>query len=287
LERNSKEALFLLLPFLAFVTAFMIYPLAYSGWLTFQSESLATLQPTFVGFSNWIALTKDPVFIQSTEQTIEYLVLEVAITVPVGLGLGLLLNEKFRGRTIIRASLLLPWATPPIVMAVMFTYIFADPYGVVNYALESLHITSGPVIFFADPHYALLMLVLVSSWKLIPLFAFIVLGALQTVPSEVIESAKVYKASSWSRFRKITFQYLKPTMTVNSILAAILSVQVFDVVIGITNGSPGYSTYMLYFYAYQQTFPFLNLGYGATVSYVVSIVAVLFAFGVLRIYKVD
>ena len=277
----------LLLPFFVFVTVLMAYPLAYSAWLTLNDIELTDLKPTFVGPDNWLRLGSDPVFITSATNTVIFLLLEVAISIPGGLALGLLVNENFRGRSIIRGSLLLPWATPPIVMAVMFGFIFSDQFGVVNYMLQSLGIASRPVMFFASPQFALIMLVFVASWKNIPLFAFIFLSALQNIPTELMESAKVYKAGAFNRFRHITFPYLKPTMASNSILAAILSVQVFDVIIGITNGGPGRSTYTLYFYAYLTSFPFLHLGYGATMAYIVGIIAVIFAFGVLRMYKVD
>jgi multiple sugar transport system permease protein len=286
-ERAAKQAVFLLLPFLIFAAVFIAYPLVYSAWLTFQEMDLSDLVSTYIGLGNWQALGSDPVFIQSTVNTVVFLLAEVAISIPVGLGLALLLNEKFRGRSILRSSLLLPWATPPIVTAVMFTYIFSDQYGVVNFVLQSLHIVSQPITFFTNPHTALFVLVIIASWKQIPLFAFIFLSALLNIPSEVVESAKIYKASALGRFRHITFQYLRPTMVVNSILCAILSVQIFDIVWGITRGGPGYSTYMLYFLAYFTSIPYLHLGYGATMAYVVSIISVLFAFVVLRAYKVD
>jgi multiple sugar transport system permease protein len=287
MERETRQALLLLLPFLVFVTIFMAYPLAYSAWLTLNNIELTDLKPTFVGLGNWLRLGSDPVFITSTINTMIFLLLEVAISIPIGLGLALLVNENFKGRSILRASLLLPWATPPIVMAVMFDFIFSDTFGVVNYVIQSLHIVSQPIEFFANPQLALIMLVLTAAWKNIPLFAFIFLSALQNIPVEIVESAKVYNAGTFSRFRHITFPYLKPTMAVNSILAAILSVQVFDIVIGITNGGPGRSTYMLLFLAYLTSFPFLQLGYGATMAYVVAIIAVVFAFAVLRAYKVE
>ncbi len=287
MERGAKQALFLLLPFLVFVAVFMAYPLTYSAWLTFNDMQLTNLKPTFIGLANWVRLASDPTFLTAASNTIVFLVLEIAIAVPGGMGLALLLNQNFKGRSVIRSTLLLPWATPPIVMAIMFTFIFDGEFGVANYALLSLHLISKPSLFFANPHTALLMLVLVASWKNLPLSAFIILAGLQGIPAEVMESALVYKAGTFTRFRYIIFQYLKPTLAVVSILIAILSVQVFDVVIGITNGGPGYSTYMLYFLAYLTSFPFLHLGYGATIAYVVSIIAVLFAFGVLRAYKVD
>jgi len=287
MERQTRQALFLLLPFLIFVTILMAYPLAYSAWLTLNDIELTDLKPTFVGLGNWLSLGSDPVFITSTINTVTFLLLEVCLSIPASLALALLVNENFKGRSVLRASLLLPWATPPIVMAVMFDFIFSDTFGIVNYVIQTLRIVSSPVEFFANPHLALIMLVLIAAWKDIPLFAFIFLSALQNIPTEVVDSAKVYSAGTFARFRHVTFPYLKPTMAVNSILAAILSVQVFDIVIGITNGGPGYSTYMLYFLAYLTSFPFLHLGYGATIAYVVAIIAVVFAFAVLRAYKVE
>jgi len=216
-----------------------------------------------------------------------YLAFHTAIGVPLGLGIALLLNEEFRGRSFARACLLIPWSTPPIVAALTFFLSLNPGFGPINYLLELLGIIPPKFSIFGNPNLALFALASVSLWKSASLFAFIFLSALQNIPTEPVESAKVYGASSFTVFRKVTLQYLKPTIAVNCILSCILSLsgtQAYDLVAGITGGGPGYHTYMLYYLAYMTAFPWNNLGYGATISYIITFIAVIFAIILLRLW---
>jgi len=216
-----------------------------------------------------------------------YLAFHTAVGVPLGLGIALLLNEDFRGRSFARACLLIPWSTPPIVAALTFFISLNPGFGPINYALELLGIFPHQFSIFGNPNLALFGLAVVSLWKSAPLFAFIFLSALQNLPIEAVESAKVYGASSFMIFRKVTLPFLKPTLAVNCILSGILALsgtQAFDIVVGITGGGPGYHTYMLYYLGYMTAFPWNTLGYGATISYIVTIIAVVFAMVLLKLW---
>jgi len=287
LNRNLLDAIKFLLPFFAFLSVFIIYPMIASFYYTLNDIHLSDLKPAFIGLDNYIKLFRDSLFIRALYQTLSYLVFHTAVGVPLGLAIALLFNTEFKGRAAARVCLLIPWATPPIVAAVMFFIMFNPGFGPVIYTLEQFNLVPHKFSIFANPDLALFGLAVVSLWKSAPLFAFIFLSALQNIPIETLESAKIYGSSQFAIMRRITIPFLKPTIAVNSILSCILALagtQAFDLVMGITQGGPAYRTYMLYFLAWHTAFPWDKLGYGSTIAYIVTIVAVLFAMAFLRIW---
>jgi len=286
-HKETRDALKFLLPFFVFLGVFTVYPIIASFYYTLNDITLSHLKPEFIGIDNYAKLFSDKLFRQALTQTLLYLAFHTAVGVPLGLGIALLLNEEFRGRSFARACLLIPWSTPPIVAALIFFISLNPSFGPITYALELLGIFSHQFSIFGNPNLALFGLAVVSLWKSAPLFAFIFLSALQNLPIESVESAKVYGASSFMVFRKVTLPFLKPTLAVNCILSGILALsgtQAFDIVVGITGGGPGYHTYMLYYLGYMTAFPWNDLGYGATISYIVTIIAVVFAMVLLKLW---
>lgn len=287
LRKETRHTILIVSPFLAFLSVFVVYPLAASLFYTFHDFSLRDLNPVFRGPGNWIEMFSDAVFLISLRNSLYFLAITTVVSIPLGLGVALLLNEQFRGRTIARVCLLLPWATPPVVVALMFWWIFNAAYGIVNFSMVEVGAFAEDLSFFSTPFLVLNVLSIIFAWKVFPLYAIIFLSSLQNVPTEVVESSKVYGASSFRRFTRITLPYLKPTIGVNAILNALLSLLYsFDLVVAITKGGPGYESYMLSFYAYLTTFWYLDAGYGATIAYFTTIVGVVFAFIVIsRWYK--
>lgn len=282
-----RDALKFLIPFFVFLGVFTVYPIIASFYYTLNDITLSHLKPEFIGIGNYVKLFSDKLFRQALTQTLLYLAFHTAVGVPLGLGIALLLNEEFRGRSFARACLLIPWSTPPIVAALIFFISLNPSFGPITYALELSGIFSHQFSIFGNPNLALFGLAVVSLWKSAPLFAFIFLSALQNLPIEAVESAKVYGASSLMIFRKVTLPFLKPTLAVNCILSGILALsgtQAFDIVVGITGGGPGYHTYMLYYLGYMTAFPWNDLGYGSTISYIVTIIAVVFATVLLKLW---
>ncbi|MFQ5762722.1 MAG: carbohydrate ABC transporter permease, partial [Candidatus Bathyarchaeia archaeon] len=204
---------------------------------------------------------------------------------PLGLGVAVLLNQEFRGRTVARVCLLLPWATPPIIVALMFWWIFNASYGIMNFTLLTSGAIPERISFFSTPFIVLNTLAIIFVWKVFPLYAILFLSSLQNVPAEVLESSSLYGAGRIRRFRRIVFPYLKPTLAINCVLNALLSLLYsFDLVVAITLGGPGYESYMLSFYAYLTTFWYLDAGYGATIAYFTTALALIFAFASIKLW---
>ncbi|MEM3072283.1 MAG: sugar ABC transporter permease [Candidatus Bathyarchaeia archaeon] len=286
-SRELKEALPFLLPFFIFFGIFILYPLIASFLYSLSDITLSHLELNFIGLRNYVNLLYDKVFHQALIQTIIYVAFHTLVGVPLGLGIALLFNSEFRGRTFARVCLLIPWATPPIVAATVFYLFFNPGFGPFTYLMERLGVWRYQYAIFGDPNLALFGLAVVSLWKSSPLFAFIFLSALQNVPVDSLESAVVYGASRLTVIRKIIIPFLKPVLVVNSILSGILSLsgtQAYDLVMGITGGGPGYRTYMLYFLSWHTAFPWNRLGYGSAMAYILTVISVIFALILIKLW---
>jgi multiple sugar transport system permease protein len=260
------------------------YPVVYSILLTVtaRGEAPGQLGP-FVGLAHWARLSVDPVFSQSLVQTLMYVIPSVIVAPAIGLAVALVLNERFPGRAIVRAALLIPWALPPVVVAAMFQWFLDSRRGLFGAWLVDLGIVATPPVFFSGVPGTLFMLVAIHVWKTFPLLALMFLVALQYLPQETLQAARVDGASRWRRFRHVTLPFLKPTLVAAAIIQLLITLQLFDLIFALTGGGPGsYSTYNLYFYTFKTTFEFTDFGYGAVLAYVVTAIAVVFALVLTR-----
>lgn len=260
------------------------YPFVYSLLLTVTgpSTSPGTLGP-FVGLEHWTRLASDPVFLQSLWQTVLYGVPSVVLGVAIAIGVALVLNERFPGRMVVRAALLIPWALPPVVVASMFQWFLDSRRGLLGSWLVDLGVTETPPIFFGGVPGTLFMLVAIHVWKTFPLLALMFLVALQYLPADSMQAARVDGATRWRRFRHVVIPFLVPTIVAASIIQVLITVQMFDLIFALTGGGPGsYSTYNVYFYTFKTTFEQTQFGYGAVLAYVVTGIVVLSALVVTR-----
>jgi multiple sugar transport system permease protein len=281
---HRAAALLLLGPTAAFFVLLVAYPVAYSVLLTFtgRSDVAGQLGP-WRGLDNWARLANDPIFLQSFRQTLMYVIPACVIGVLLGLGVALVLNERFPGRAIVRAALLIPWALPPVVVAAMFQWFLDSRRGLLGSWLVKLDITSQPPLFFQGVPGTLFMLVGIHIWKTFPLLALMFLVALQYLPQETINAARIDGANRWRRFRHVTLPFLKPTIVAAVIIQLLITLQLFDLIFALTGGGPGsYSTYNLYFYTFKTTFEFTDFGYGAVLAYVVTGIVALCALVLTR-----
>jgi multiple sugar transport system permease protein len=255
----------------------IVYPLLFSVSLTFSQVSALGGERHWVGFNNWARLFDDPLFGQSFVQTVMYVVPACILAVLIGLGVALVLNQDFPGRMLVRASLLIPWALPPVVVAAMFQWFLDGRRGLLSPWLVQLGLADTPPAFFTGVPGTLFTLVGIHVWKTFPLIALIFLVSLQYLPRETIHAAQIDGANGWRRFRYVTFPFLLPTIGVALIIQLLVTIQLFDLIFALTGGGPGaYSTYNLYFYAFKTSFEHTNLSYGAVLAYVVTAIVIVF-----------
>lgn len=281
-ENHAYAAIFLV-PILVLVAALIIYPLVFSVFLTFTRQVFGTSQRDWVGLQNWARLLDDPLFTQSLTQTVLYVVPACVLAVGIGLAVALVLNQEFPGRMLVRASLLIPWALPPVVVAAMFQWFLDGRRGLLGPWLVQLGVVDSAPPFFSGIPGTLFTLVGIHVWKTFPLMALIFLVSLQYLPRETIHAAQIDGATAWRRFRHVTLPFLLPTIGVALIIQLLVTIQLFDLIFALTGGGPGaYSTYNLYFYAFKTSFEHTNLSYGAVLAYVVTFIAVIFGLVLTR-----
>jgi multiple sugar transport system permease protein len=273
-ENHAYAAIFLA-PTVLLVLALIVYPLGYSLLLTLTRTSGG--QRTWAGLDTWARLANDRLFTQSLVQTVMYVVPACLVAVALGLAVALVLNQEFPGRTLVRASLLIPWALPPVVVAAMFQWFLDGRRGLLAPWLVQLGLAETPPSFFSGVPGTLFTLVGIHVWKTFPLIALIFLVSLQYLPRETVHAAQIDGANAWRRFRYVTLPFLVPTIGVALIIQLLVTIQLFDLIFALTGGGPGaYSTYNLYFYAFKTSFEHTNLSYGAVLAYVVTAIVIFF-----------
>jgi ABC-type sugar transport system permease subunit len=273
-ENHAYAAIFLV-PTLVLLAALIIYPLGFSVFLTLTRQVFGSDQRDWAGLQNWARLGNDPLFAQSLGQTLMYVIPSCLLAVGIGLAVALVLNQEFPGRMLVRASLLVPWALPPVVVAAMFQWFLDGRRGLLGPWLVKLGVVDSAPSFFSGIPGTLFTLVGIHVWKTFPLMALIFLVSLQYLPRETVHAAQIDGANAWRRFRYVTMPFLLPTVGVALIIQLLVTIQLFDLIFALTGGGPGaYSTYNLYFYAFKTSFEHTNLSYGAVLAYVVTAIAV-------------
>jgi ABC-type sugar transport system permease subunit len=277
--QERTHALLFLAPTLAVLTLFVAFPLVYSLVLTFTGTPPAPGRfGEWVALDNWKRIFTDGVFAQSFRQTLMYLTPSVIIAPIVGLSVALVLHQNFPGVRLVRASLLLPWAIPPVVVAAMFEW-FLDPNrGLLGSWLTKLGLTDSPPLFFSGVPQTLFVLVGIHIWKTFSLLAIMFLVALQYLPEEQLQAARIDGAKFWYRLRYIILPHLRPTIIAALVVQFLVTVTLFDIIFALTGGGPGsYSTYNLYFYSFKQSFEYNDFNFGSVIAYVVSALVMGFA----------
>ena len=221
----------MLTPALVLVALVAIYPLARTIYDSFTNRQfLEGIEPTeYVGLQNYRDLLHDTIFRDSIVVTVKFTVVTVAFELVLGLIIALVVNSGFKGRGVMRAMMLVPWAIPTVVAAQMWKWMYDDVFGVINDGLIRLHIIDEPVAWISQSSTALASVAAVDIWKTTPFVALLLLAGLQVIPNEVYEAADVDGASKWHQFWKITLPLLVPAILVVLIFRTLDALRVFDV----------------------------------------------------------
>lgn len=283
-KRKWDDSLFtilLLFPAGLIMAVVTIYPLVRSFVISLLKWDLTKhdLTHPFIGLKNYIYVLSDPTFWKSANITVYFVVGDVIITIILALSIALLLNRDFRGRNLVRMIALLPWAIPGVVNGVMWKWILNPSYGALNGLLYSLGFIDKYVIWLGNPTSALILSILTDVWKEAPFIMLLLLAALQTIPKDLYEAAKVDGANVFQAFWNVTIPLIKPTLFVAITLRTIWALKSFDLIYTLTAGGPSGGTTVIGYYTYLKTFVSLNLGRGSAVAYLMTaVVAVLIYF---------
>jgi multiple sugar transport system permease protein len=256
----------LVLPIIAYEGIFIIYPIIKGIGTSFKSEKLGA--PSSFSLDNFRRMADDPIFWQVFRTTLEFTAVVVIIVLLVGLGLALLLNWTFKGRGLVRGILAIPWAIPEIPTILTFLLMMDPNFGIINRMAGWLPGVGDHYAWLTDPHLAFISIVIMTVWKGFPFYALIILSALQSVPDELIEAAKMDGAGAIRRFRSVILPAITPTLALLAVLAFIFSMQQFSLIYLSTGGGPGESTTTLSVEIYNEAFQFFNYTYASAIAVV-------------------
>jgi multiple sugar transport system permease protein len=236
----------MLAPSLAVIGLVAAYPILYAIWLSLNEYSVITPGLSrFVGLDNYIDALGSAQFWEAMETTIIFTVVSVGLELAIGLGMALVMHQAFRGRALLRAVVLVPWAILTVVTAITWRTIFEPELGFANTMLSALSLPGGDVVWLGEEGYALAVMILADVWKTAPFMALLILAGLQGIPDELHDAAKVDGANTWQRFRSITLPLLVPAITVALIFRTLDALRVFDLPYVLTKGANGTETLSL------------------------------------------
>ena len=274
---TSLRAWLLMLPLLAVMVAVVGWPLADTVRLSFTDARLIGTQGQFVGFENYQRSIAGLPFRDALVITAIFALVSVGIELVLGILAALLLDQEFRGRTVLRALMILPWALPTIVNATLWRLIYNPEYGALNALLTQLGILSSYRSWLGEPSSAMVSLIVADAWKNFPLVALIGLAALQAVPKDIKAAAVVDGAGAFARFRFVLWPYLAGPLMVALVLRTIEAFKVFDIIWVMTRGGPANTTRSLSILVYQEAFSFQRAGSGASLALIVTLIITMLA----------
>ena len=286
MKSSQRLAAVFLLPSFLFVALFSIFPIVESFRLSFYRLilTLPWFGQKMVGWENYADLMTDPVALAAIRTTLIFIGVTVSLELFLGLGIALVLNEAFRGRGLLRAVVLIPWAIPTVVSSQMWRFIFNDRYGLANLMLFGAD-TSRYLAPLADPSFALTAIIIAEIWKTTPFAALIILAGLQGIADDLYEAASIDGATAWQKFRHVTLPLLKPALLLALLFRTIDALRVFDLVFVMTQGGPADATNVLQFYGYKKTFAEGMIGYGSAIAVAVFLMSLVLSLVYLRAFK--
>lgn len=264
-SRSNALPYLLALPILAYEAVFILYPIL-QGFLSSFTKTDVGRPVTFVGLANYQRMLTDPSFWLVMLHTLVYMVLVIGVAIGAGLGAALLFNRRFVGRTLARGLLTLPWSFPDVPTVLVFVWILNPTFGVMNVFARLLPWIDQNQKWLLNSNLALMSIVAISAWKAFPFYSLVILAALQSVPSERYEAARVDGANALQLFRHIILPGILPTLLLLVVLAAIFSFKQFAIIFLLTGGGPAGATETLVVRIYNTAFRFYDFSYSATLG---------------------
>jgi ABC-type sugar transport system permease subunit len=290
LAADRRLGYLLIAPVVILLLAVTAYPLVYNVWNSFHFDNLSYggLPHKFVGGQNYTNMFTSSEWLGDLERTLGFTAVTAVFDIVVALGLALMLNRKFRGRGLLRASILIPWAMPTVVSAMLWKSMFDPRAGFVDYFLGAFHGAWSNLTWVgASTARSWLVIFVADTWKNVPFVAIILLAGLQVIPNEVYEAARMDGASAWQSFRRMTLPLLKPALMVALVFRTLQAFFVFDVVYILTQGGPGTSTETLSLLNYNAFINATDFGYGGAISVMLVVIALAIAFVYVRAFRAE
>lgn len=266
----------LLGPAVAYVASVAVMPVVFTLWLSLRKQMPIFGISQFVGLQNYLFLMRDARFWSAVGHTGYFVLVAVTLELTLGLAIALLLHQKFPGRGLARALVLIPWAVPSVVAARFWEWTLNADFGVLNFLLGTR------INWLGDPFWAMHAAILADVWKTTPFMVLLLLAGLQVIPEQLYRAARIDGANSWQAFRHITLPLLKPIILLALLFRTMDAARVFDLIYVLTGGGPGNQTETLVIYAYNLLYRTLQFGYGSSVAVATFFFIVLLSLAYLR-----
>lgn len=271
----------LVLPVLAVIAVLVLYPLALGFGLSLRAVHYASGTPeTFVGIKNYLDVLGRAESRSALVHTVGYVAVAVVLEIIFGTLMAVVLDRAFRGRSVLFAVLILPWALPGIVSGLLWTRILDPDNGLLNSLLFQLHLIDHYQIWFSSPLASIVLIAIVHVWGVIPLTALIILSGLQSVPRELHAAAAVDGAGPVAQFRFVTLPLIRPAMAVALTIGTVAALGIFDEIY-VLNGT-ALGTRSIQMQIYLTTFGQLDFGRGTALAFLLALVTILFSLAYLR-----
>ncbi|MCC6943172.1 MAG: ABC transporter permease subunit [Thermomicrobiales bacterium] len=282
-------AFWLILPTIIAVIGVSIYPVGYAIWTSFHNKNPAMGLNLWVGLDNYRYVLNSRDFHQALIVTARFAIFTVILSLALGLGVALVLNQRFFGRGLLRSIILVPWAMSGTVVGVLWAWIYDGGYGTLNGVLYRLGLIDEYKAWLSAWDIpglgpaALYLVVIAFVWNSAPLAALFLLAALQSVPQNLYRAAEMDGAGAFQRFRYITLPWLRPMILLVLILATINGVMAFDLIYFLTRGGPGTQTTVFSWLGYNTIFGFFQFGQGTAILLILTLICLILAFLYIKV----
>jgi len=270
-RREAALAWWMIAPAVGAILLVALFPLAWTVWESLHLHDLRMpwLGRPFIGLGNYLEAMSDPRFWAALAHTGLFAVVSVSLELLLGTVLALAMNRAFRGRGLMRASVLVPWAMPTVVSGLLWKFMFDGDAGIANAVLVKAGVLDHPIVWFIQTGLAWVPVVLADVWKTTPFVALLLLAGLQNIDRSLYEAARIDGASAWRQFRFVTLPLLRPAILVALIFRTLDAFRVFDLIYVMTGGGPGTSTEPIALYTFNALLQYLRFGYGSALSVIV------------------
>ncbi|TIT64822.1 MAG: sugar ABC transporter permease [Mesorhizobium sp.] len=299
MRQRVRSAWLFLAPMLLVLAAAAGWPLARTVYFSFTDASLSDLDARqWVGLANYVSVLRvpsgkitydgvllDPVWWRAVWNTVRFAVVSVTCETILGMVVALVLNAEFPGRGIVRAAILIPWAIPTIVSAKMWQWMLNDQFGIINVVLINLGLIDTKIAWIASADTAMAAVLIVDIWKTTPFMALLILAALQMLPREIIEVARLDGANPWQIFWRVTLPLIRPAVMVAVIFRALDALRIFDLIYVLTPNNA--HTKSMSVFARENLFEFDKFAYGSAASTLLFLILALLTILTIRIGRIS
>jgi multiple sugar transport system permease protein len=274
----------LLSPALALVVLVTFLPVVQAARLSLH-ETRYLEQGPFIGLAHYTAFLRDPLSRRNLLNTLTLTFASLAVTLPMALGLALLLNQPLPGRAVFRTILILPWVVSQVLAGLLWRWVDSPLIGPVAYVAGQL--TNSRVDVLGNPNTAMLGVVAANVWRTFPFPMVLALAALQTVPDQLYEAARIDGAGRWASFRYVTFPMIQNTLLIATIILSVHCVNLIELPLVLTGGGPVNATEVLGLRVYREAFVLQNFGFGSAIAMVMFAINVVLSLGYIRVLRAE